>query len=477
MSDLIFPTLDLFLYDLRDALNLTEAEKQENQAKFRAKLPADSQFSDPDLETKYLELLPRQKYYDFTTANNTLEGYYYPVRLNDTYGLQIDCSINNQTDPQTPDCFARLRAEIEWRLQGERAILGQTWMLSGCLPKTSSKSYEYIAQSCYHVFQTAANWSQDLQGVSTPESSTKQEKDIAKSGDKVFDKGANWSQDLQGKGSLFGGEVFELWRYQPLNQVNCHVIIIIFPDQESMEKAAELYTDWMGLFSYRNKILWAYSQSRLIKKSLVNFYKQVEANQRLIADQNASGFRDETLAAKLDDIQKYLGNYTLDLPKLNFQNQIIEINLFNYQTRLEIINQKCKKLGADNNLKFLETFSKEVKENYLLQVTKDYDIMEVALRLLETRLNAIRSQIELEKAERDRNFQTLVTVVGAGTAVTALVDFEGKQCQNVSKLIPPMEKSCDNPLINSVIVPVGLIVIFGVIALCLKKILSGIRLG
>ncbi|NEP54525.1 MAG: hypothetical protein F6K65_39325, partial [Moorea sp. SIO3C2] len=82
MSDIIFPTLDLFLYDLRDALNLTEAEKQEKQAKFRAKLPADSKLSDPDLETKYLELLPKQKYYDFTTANNTLEGYYYPVRLN-----------------------------------------------------------------------------------------------------------------------------------------------------------------------------------------------------------------------------------------------------------------------------------------------------------------------------------------------------------------------------------------------------------
>ncbi|NEO67517.1 MAG: hypothetical protein F6J98_47090 [Moorea sp. SIO4G2] len=231
----------------------------------------------------------------------------------------------------------------------------------------------------------------------------------------------------------------------------------------------------MGLFSYRNKILWAYSQSRLIKKSLVDLYKQVEANQRLINDQNASGFREQTIAAKLDDIQKYLGNYTLDLPKLNFQNQIIEINLFNYQTRLDIIKQKCQKLGADNNLEFLETFSKEVKENYLLQVTKDYDIMEVALRLLETRLNAIRSQIELEKAERDRNFQTLVTVVGAGTAVTALMDFDGKQCEAVSMLIPPFKNSCKNPWINSVIVPVGLILIFGVIALCFKKILSASR--
>lgn len=472
MSDLIFPTLDLFLYDLRDALNITEAEKQENQAKFRAKLPADSKLSDPDLETKYLELLPKQKYYDFTTANDTLEGYYYPVRLNDTYGLQIDCSINNQTDPQTPECFARLRAEIEWRLQGETATLGQTWMLSGWLAKTSSKSYEYIAQSCYKVFQTAANWSQDLQGESTPENSTKQDKDIAKSGDKVFDKGANWSQDLQGKGSLFGGEVFELWRYQPHSQSNCHVIIIIFPDPESMEKAAELYTDWMGLFSYRNKILWAYSQSRLIKKSLVNFYKQAEANQRLISDQNSSGFRDKTIAAKLDDIQKYLGSYTLDLPKLNFQNQIIEINLFNYQTRLDIINQKCQKFGADNNLEFLETFSKEVKENYLLQVTKDYDIMNSSLRLLETRLNAIRSQIELEKAERDRTFQNIVTVVGAGTAVTALMDFEAKQCETVSNMIPPLKESCENPWINSFIVPVVLILIFGVIGLCFKKILS-----
>ncbi|NEO45872.1 MAG: hypothetical protein F6K55_17780 [Moorea sp. SIO4A3] len=474
MSDLIFPTLDLFLYDLRDALNLTEAEKQEKQAKFRAKLPADSKFSDPDLETKYLELLPRQKYYDFTTANNTLEGYYYPVRLNDTYGLQIDCSINNQTDPQTPDCFARLRAEIEWRLQGERATLGQTWMLSGWLAKTSSKSYEYIAQSCYQVFHAAANWSQDLQGESTPESSKKQDKD-AKSGAQVFDKGANWSQDLQGKGSLFGGEVFELWRYQPHSQSNCHVIIMIFPDPKSMEKAAELYTDWMGLFSYRNKILWAYRQSRLIKKSLVDFYKQAEENQRLISDQNSSGFREQTIAAKLDDIQKYLDNYTLDLPKINFQNQIIEINLFNYQTRLDIINQKCQKLGADNNLKFLETFSKEVKQNYLLQVTKDYDTMALGLGLLEARLNAIRSQIELEKAERDRTFQNIVTVVGAGTAVTALVDFEGKQCKAVSNMIPSFKKSCDNPWINSVIVPVVLILIFGVIGLCLKKILSASR--
>ncbi|NEO33955.1 MAG: hypothetical protein F6K36_26780 [Symploca sp. SIO3C6] len=434
MSDLIFPTLDLFVYDLRNALNSTEAEKQQNQANFLGKLPANIKLSDHNLETEYLELLPKQKYYDFTTADKTLDGYYYPVRLNDTYGLQIDCSINNQIEPQTTNCFALLKAELEARLQGNTATIGQTWMLSGWLPKQSPKSYEQIAQSCYYSFQQASNW----------------------------------SQDLQGEGNLFGGRIFELWRYQPLTQENSHIIIIIFPNRESMYKAADLYTDWIGLFSYRNKILWAYSQSRFIKESLVAYYQQAEANQRTISKQKPSRPSNQTVESKLDAIQKYLENYTLDLPKLNLQKQIIEINLFNYQTRLEIISQK---VGTENHLEFLEKFSQKVQQKYLLQITKDYENMELGLRLLEASINAIRSQIELEKSQRDRSFQNIVTIVGAGTAVTALIDFEGKQCTAISKLMP-LEINCkEEPWFNNVIIPVGLIVIFGVIALFLKKIL------
>ena len=433
MGDLIFPTLDLFLYDLKDALNSTEAERQENQADFRSKLPAEIQLLDNELESEYLELLPKDKYSDFTSADKKLEGYYYPVRINDTYGLQIDCSINNQTEPQAADSFALLKAEIEARLQGKAATIGQTWMLSGWLPETSSQSYAEIAQSCYQHFQ----------------------------------KTANWSEDLQAEGSLFGGKLFELWRYQPQNQENCHVIIIIFPNGESMEKAAELYTDWMGLWSYRNKITWAYSQSRFIKESLVSYYKQSETNQRIISDPKSSSLSEKKIGAKLNEVQKFLVNYSVDLPKLNFQKQVIEINLGNYQTRLEIIKQK---VGVDNHLECLETFSQAVEQKYLLQVTKDHENMEIALRLLEANLNAIRSQIELEKAERDRSFQNIVTLVGAGTAVTALIDFEGKQCKAISELTPDSFK-CENPWLNNVIVPIGLIVIFGVIALSLKKVL------
>ncbi|MEA5533870.1 hypothetical protein [Crocosphaera sp. XPORK-15E] len=96
---------------------------------------------------EYLELLPNQKIVDFTNPNKNLEGYYYPVRLNDTYGLQIDCSINDLTEPQPIDSFIVLREEIESKLKGKPATIGQTWMLSGFLPdKNSSKTPEEIAK-------------------------------------------------------------------------------------------------------------------------------------------------------------------------------------------------------------------------------------------------------------------------------------------------------------------------------------------
>lgn len=97
MSDLIYPTLDLFLYALKTSLNTTDAEIQKNKVAFLGQLPPDTQFHDPDIETEYLELThPTQ--IDLISNNKTLGGYYYPVRLNDTYGLQIDCSINNQNE-------------------------------------------------------------------------------------------------------------------------------------------------------------------------------------------------------------------------------------------------------------------------------------------------------------------------------------------------------------------------------------------
>ncbi|MEH1833596.1 MAG: hypothetical protein V7L29_16340 [Nostoc sp.] len=407
MSDLIYPTLDLFLYALKTSLNTTDAETEKNKAAFLAQLPSNTQFNDPDIETEYLEIThPTQ--INFISQNKILEGYYYAVRLNDTYGLQVDCSINNQTETQPAKSFAILKTEIEQKLNKELATIGQTWLLSGWLPENSSQNPEDIAKDCYYALFKDTYWQ--------PE-----------------------------KGTFLDGKIFEIWRSENTNYsleeasnaLNSHehyVIIAIYTNRESAEQAAEFYKDWMGLFCYRNKIWWAYWQSRLVKESLLNHYKQIEENRKITNQSNSRQEKQNITTSRkiLNNIDNILQQYTIDLLNLSFQKQIIEINLSNYQIRLALIKEKA---GQNNQLDFLEKFSNLATKKYLPQITKDIENMQLGLQLLEDTINATRSRIEAEKAEREHNFQELVAVAGAGIATVSLVKEPIKECKEIFKQV------------------------------------------
>ncbi|MBN4003801.1 hypothetical protein [Nostoc sp. LPT] len=433
MSDLIYPTVDLFLYALKTSLNTTDAETKKNKVAFLDQLPSDTQFHDPDIETEYLEIThPTQ--INFICQNKTLEGYYYTVRLNDTYGLQLDCSINNQIHTQPAKSFTILKTEIEQKLNKELVTIGKTWLLSGWLSENSSQNPEDIAKDCYYALFKDTYWQ--------PE-----------------------------KGTFLDGKVFEIWRSEninysvekatnALNSHEHHVIIAIYPHRESAEQAAEFYKDWMGLFCYRNKICWAYWQSRLVKESLLNHYKQIEENRKITNQSNSRQEKQNiTISRKiLNNIDNILQQYTIDLLNLSFQKQIIEINLSNYQLRLALIKEKA---GQNNQLDFLEKFSVIANKKYLPQITKDIENMQLGLQLLEDTINTTRSRIEVEKSERDRNFQELVAVAGSVIATTSLLqspakDFCGKE--SMKDIFPKIPYFCDYPFSSSLIV--GIIVGF-----------------
>jgi hypothetical protein len=65
MSDIIYPTLDLFLYDLRDGLGENAGEIADNQAAFAQKLPERIRSlivqRDATVEAEYVELLGHTK--------------------------------------------------------------------------------------------------------------------------------------------------------------------------------------------------------------------------------------------------------------------------------------------------------------------------------------------------------------------------------------------------------------------------------
>jgi hypothetical protein len=155
----------------------------------------------------------------------------------------------------------------------------------------------------------------------------------------------------------------------------------------------------------------------------------------------------------LNNVDNILQQYTIDLLNLSFQKQIIEINLSNYQLRLALIKEKA---GQNNQLDFLEKFSELANKKYLPQITKDIENMQLGLQLLEDTINATRSRVEVEKSEREHNFQELVAVAGAGIATVSLLKEPVKDCKEIFKQVHPF---CEEyPFSFSLIV--GIIVSF-----------------
>ena len=429
MSDLIDPTIDLFLYDLKNALNTSKNDINENQNRFKARLPDNKiKLQDNETETAYLELTNPIKP-DFQPDNKSLQGYFYAVRLNDTYGLQLQCSLNNKTAPQSVEKFAIIKTEIDQKLELNQnpPTIGQTLLLSGYLPKDSPLDPETIAQKSYQLL-------------------VKEAKPI----------------DLYGRGIFLKGNLFEFWNIKSISShQDNHFIVAIFPDKHQLDKFIEFYTDWMGLFCFRHKINWAYQQSRSIKESLVDHYQLIEENRKILAQKKQNSISKKLL----NNIQDILNKYTLDLLKLSFQKQVIEINLVNYQTRLEIIQEDG---GKNNNLQFFNQFRDLVKQTYLVQITNDIENMQIALRLLEANINAIRNRFELEKAERDRIFQNLITFVGGGVAGASLIEADDKQCSAI-EFFDSQSFPCEPKLLGSYIVPIILVIIFGLFTVLVKR--------
>jgi hypothetical protein len=398
MSDIIYPTLDLFLYDLRNGLGESQAEIEQNRTYFQKKLPASVHpllfQKDNYFEVEYQELLPKIHGFETPAEPDSLQGYYYPVRLGDTYGLILDCSINNQTEPQPAQSFATLKAEIEQRSHGETATIGQSWIMSGWLPHPESQNPDAIAKACYQSLMPQGNW----------------------------------QQDLEGQGQFLGATIYELKRYRLVMkedtditnlanlQDNQHILIILYPDRAAAETAARFYDDWLRLFCYRNKILWAYSQSRLLKQTIKHHFAAIEAGRRSIDWARSQGREFDKVRQHLEQTQDILNRYTINLNQLDFQARTIDINLSNYKKRVARIAKQ-----SESDLAFLEEFSELVTDKYLLQIHKDTENLERGLRLLEDTINAIRSRVELDKAERDRNFQDTVAVIGVGWTVGSFV--------------------------------------------------------
>ncbi|GAB1544251.1 hypothetical protein NUACC21_69270 [Scytonema sp. NUACC21] len=407
MAHLLYPTIDLFLYDLRDALGQNYEKILENRDLFFQKLPAsihslvleqDEDFK-AESDAEFLELLGEKQIVSLNLESQDYEGYYYPVRLSDTYGLLVDCSVADKTSPYSVSSIKTLRNLIYKSINYQSANLGETWLISGTVPDiNSSQNPEAIAKECYHAL-------------------------IPK---------ASWEKNLQGKGNILGGNIFELWQSNSINletpatiedriEDNHHVIIVIYPDTKTAEKAGNLIDDWLRFFCYRSKIIWAYNESRKLKTYLKKDFIDIQNYVLLLRKKESEKITLKQLQQNLDKAENLFSQYAIDLNYLDYQCNTIEVNLYNYSQRLKTILEELSTREIQNDLKFLNKFSQQGQEKYLRQLQKDDRNLSKGLQMLEIAVNFIRAEVEVGQAQNGQNFQDTVAIVGVGLAAGSMV--------------------------------------------------------
>ncbi|MBD2472376.1 hypothetical protein [Nostoc sp. FACHB-145] len=411
MSDLIYPTLDLFAYNIAEGLGENQDDIKKRRDDFLALLPENIQdilssvFDDEQalVSPEYIELLKfagkKEAFQEFDhyLNNYALKGYYYPVRLSDTYGLLFDCSVDEKDNPQKLSSLRYLKQQAKL-IEGN---LGKTWKVSGIMPNPNTDA-ELLAKNIYKVLisdDTAKNLT-----------------------DAAYENLISKQWQYRKAGKFLNASVFEVWRmpdtWKSIEE-NSHILIFLYPDIQTMQEAAKFDEDWMRLLCYRNKIIWAYCEIHKIKQQLQTGFKTIRKITSILKNKSEL----QSLKEILENNVETHYSYVINLNYLEIQTSTIEINLHNYKEYLDYINNYIKNnssLFGDTDLNFLENFNNIVENTYQMQAKKDYANLRPGIDILENQLNTIRGIVEIEKAERERHLENLIATVGVGVGIASI---------------------------------------------------------
>ncbi|MEG4391253.1 hypothetical protein [Microcoleus sp. BROC3] len=402
---LIYPTVDLFVYDLADGIGQNEDKISQNRQQFWQKIYGDkisapqlAKLKQAETETaEYIELLGDKKLEAFESP---LDGYAYPVKIGDTYAAQFDLSGKIETDGNKKfeakeiDCLGWLQQQVISRVNPP-ATIGQSWLVWGQLTADDQDAL-ITARNCYNKLNLFLN--------------------------------AKWDRDLKADGKFLGADFYELW-LPPGDRGNIgdnhHVLICLFPYNngqaigEISKTVAKLYVHLMRVFVFRNKVIWAYTQSRQLKADLKDASRNIQDIVNKLPEQvNAPKVDLKELQQSLVNSLTIFSVYANYISRLEEQENTIKTNLKNYKRRLETIG---KEMGSDAEaFKFMGSFSDFAEEKYVWQVAADNRSLTAGLRLLENAIQTIEGIIEIERAKSDRTLNVTIGVVGAGIGTSGV---------------------------------------------------------
>ncbi|HIK11700.1 MAG TPA: hypothetical protein IGS52_15810 [Oscillatoriaceae cyanobacterium M33_DOE_052] len=457
-ENIIYPSIDLFVYQLATGLGDDQKKIQANQAAFKNNFSlcnaediekledainqtdrkSSNRVVTPFLTPKHIPLREKEK----SEANGEpVDGYYYPVSLlEESYGLLFAVSVEavsveaaDKIKPQPVSCFQN---NLKPLLANKNGNLGKTCILYGYLPPGEDAA------------QVATNIYKEFMGIEPPPS-------------------WQWQQQYQGnpaqgkpnQGKFLGGEIFAAWE-PPRNWESLPeyrgLYIILYPNPEPnlqvLHAAAKLYDIWLQLFWFQNKIIWAYDNTRQLKRKLEGDFLAIRETFTKIQEiDTKDGNLDlGSLQELVKEKSKTIASYAANLSLMEIQRQTLEINLHNWKICRSQLQAEAKKLGeeqklGETDLSFFDTFTEVVENEYLQQVQKDAEIFKPGLQALENLINPLSSIVELTQAERDRHLEKLIAAVGIGVGSAGTV--ASGSASSIEKLTEPIFTQTQYPVI------------------------------
>lgn len=392
MSKIEYPTLDLFIYNLVDGSSNT----QDYWSKLAEKLKE-------QLEQKRFSVKPndedRQRL-DFSDEFSTVDGSYSQANFDDTNCLRYSCSVERQvelsdiehtlTQIKDLDVLPKIGNLAPGKLS-ENGYLGQTWMISGWTVPANNAILEANAHQAYKALIPQGYQYQNL-------------------------------------GTFLGATVYKMWRGKERwdkIEKESHAIVVFYPDKPTFKKASRYYNEWRYLFYCRHKIIWAYENGQELRSRLLEKYKH-----SLIDRKRLQSLSTKELQELKSDLQKNIDNvfdYIQNINLLKIQQHTIEVNERNYERQRQ---------ASFPNIKFLEDFSNIVKDKYQVQLKQDYDALNSGVAILENLTATIRGMVEIEEAQRDRNLNTTIAIVGIGLGTSQIASSVIVAQQNPPTNIP-----------------------------------------
>jgi hypothetical protein len=415
--ELIYPTITLFLSDLRAGLGESNGPGSEQWARseyFLRKLSPVVDISDSELQ-KILDRPPTNELVELINRPQGIfpdnhDGYHQPVQIDDTYCLISNYSglkdSNNQPHylPRSIDKLGK-----HWGLDPfleihERpATLGATWLYQAQLANSTDRP-ESIAQAIY----------QNIIDHTVDSPVTGQQA-------KTNNVSMAWEKDLKGQGNWQGGHIYELWvdRATPAADLPTqivqtpHILIWLMPASLKPENAYQMvsqsYQDLLHLCRYRHKILAAahnsYNYSIKLKKDYSKITGYLEQMRRGIMSDR-----------QLQDILVSLTDFTYRLDLLKSQGQTIETNRNNYLYRLETIQKK-------GNLELFNHFIADDRytPKYQKQIAADYEQLAPCQDILQILSQTVQGSIQIRQTQVDRTTNITIASIATGIATSQVL--------------------------------------------------------